>query len=57
VAAYFVGGYLAFSIPVVIAGMAATHIGLHRTALAYGTVIIILVAVAAASLIFRRTAR
>jgi Major Facilitator Superfamily len=57
VAAYFIVSYLAFSIPVVVAGMAVTHFGLHRTALAYCTVIAILVAVAAGSLIFRRTAR
>jgi MFS family permease len=57
VAAYFIASYLAFSIPVVIAGVAATHVGLHRTALAYCTVIAILVAVAAGSLIFRKTAR
>ena len=35
------------------AGIAITHVGLHRTALAYCTVIVILAAVAAASLIFR----
>ena len=57
VAAYFIASYLAFSIPVVIAGVAATHVGLHRTALAYCTVIAVLVAVAAGSLILRRTAR
>jgi MFS family permease len=57
VAAYFIAAYLAFSVPVVIAGVAATHVGLHRTALAYCTVIAVLVAVAAGSLIFRRTAR
>jgi hypothetical protein len=38
----------------VAAGIAITHVGLHRTALAYCTVIVILAAVAAASLIFRR---
>jgi MFS family permease len=55
VAAYFIASYLAFSIPVVIAGIAITHVGLHRTAVAYCTVIAILVAVAAGSLIFRKT--
>jgi hypothetical protein len=54
VAAYFIASYLAFSIPVVIAGIAFTHIGLHRTAVAYCSVIVVLVAVAAGSLIFRR---
>jgi hypothetical protein len=46
--------YTAFSIPVVVAGVATTHFGLHRTALAYCTVIAALAAVAAGSLLFRR---
>jgi MFS family permease len=54
IAAYYIASYVAFSIPVVAAGVATTHDGLHRTALVYGTVIAILAAVAAASLIFRR---
>jgi hypothetical protein len=54
IAAYFIASYTAFSIPVVIAGVATTHFGLHRTALVYCAVIAILSAVAAASLIFRR---
>ena len=40
--------------PVVIAGVATTHFGLHRTALVYCAVIAVLAAVAAASLIVRR---
>ncbi len=46
--------YIAFSIPVVAAGAATTHVGLHGTALAYCSTIAVLVAVAAGSLIFRR---
>jgi hypothetical protein len=54
IAAYYIASYTAFSIPVVAAGIATTHAGLHRTALAYGAVIAVLAAVAAAGLIFRR---
>jgi hypothetical protein len=38
---------------VVVAGVAVTHVGLHRTALVYCTVIAVLAAVAAGSLIVR----
>ncbi len=54
IAAYFIVSYAAFSIPVVVAGVAITHFGLHRTALVYCTVIAVLAAVAAGSLIRRR---
>jgi hypothetical protein len=54
IAAIFIVSYLAFSGPVVIAGVATTHVGLHRTALVYCAVIAVLVAVAAGSLIVRR---
>jgi hypothetical protein len=54
IAAYFIASYLAFSVPVVVAGVATTHVGLHRTALVYCAVIAALAAVAAASLIVRR---
>jgi hypothetical protein len=57
IAAYFIASYTAFSIPVVIAGVATTHFGLQRTAPVYCTVIAVLAAVAAASLIFRGRAR
>ena len=53
IAAYFIVSYAAFSIPVVAAGIATTHFGLHRTALAYCAAIAVLAAVAAGSLIFR----
>jgi hypothetical protein len=54
IAAYFIASYTAFSIPVVAAGVATSHIGLHRSALAYCAAIAVLAAVAAGSLIFRR---
>jgi hypothetical protein len=54
IAAYFIVSYAAFSIPVVAAGVAITHVGLHRTALVYCAVIAVLAAVAAGSLISRR---
>jgi len=53
IAAIFTVSYLAFSVPVVVAGVAVTHVGLRRTALIYCAVIAILVAVAAGSLIGR----
>jgi hypothetical protein len=57
IAAYFIASYVAFSIPVVAAGVATTHVGLHRTALVYSAAIVVLTAVAAGSLIFRRRSR
>jgi hypothetical protein len=54
IAAIFIVSYAAFSIPVVVAGMAVTHAGLHRTALVYCAVVVVLAAVAAAGLIFGR---
>jgi hypothetical protein len=57
IAAYFIASYAAFSIPVVAAGMAITHVGLHRTALTYCAVIAVLAAVAAGSLILRARSR
>jgi hypothetical protein len=57
IAAYYIASYTAFSIPVVAAGVATTHFGLHRTALVYCAVIAVLAAVAAASLIFTRRSR
>ena len=57
IAAYFIASYLAFSIPVVAAGVATTHVGLHRTALVYGAALAVLAALAAGSLIFRQAFR
>jgi hypothetical protein len=54
IAAYFIVSYAAFSIPVVAAGVATTHFGLHRTALAYCAAIAVLTAGAAGSLISGR---
>jgi MFS family permease len=50
VAAIFTVGYLAFSIPAVIAGVATSHYGLQKTALVYSSVVAVLAATAAASL-------
>jgi predicted MFS family arabinose efflux permease len=49
-ASIFVVGYLAFSIPSVVAGVAVGAIGLQRTAEIYGVVVIVLVLVALALL-------
>ena len=49
IAAYFIVSYVAFGVPVVIAGVAVTHFGLHRTALVYCAVIAVLAALAAGS--------
>jgi hypothetical protein len=38
--------YVAFSVPAVIAGLAAGYVGLHLTALVYGLVVAVLSAVA-----------
>lgn len=54
IAAIFIVSYVALSIPVVVAGVAVTHAGLHRTALVYCAVIAVLVAVAGGRLIARR---
>jgi hypothetical protein len=53
IAAIFIISFLGLSIPVVIAGVATAHFGLHRTALAYCVAVAALVAVAAGSLILR----
>jgi MFS family permease len=54
IAAYYIASYTAFGVPVVIAGVAVTHVGLHRTALVYCAVTAALAALAAAGLIIRR---
>ena len=46
VTAIFTVGYLAFSVPALIAGVAATKFGLHSTALVYSASLAVLVAVA-----------
>jgi len=57
IAVIFTIGYLAFSVPVVIAGLGTTHFGLHGTALVYCGSLAALSAVAAASLLIRRPSR
>ena len=52
VTAIFTVGYLAFSIPALIAGVATTKFGLHSTALVYSASLAVLVAVAAGILLF-----
>jgi len=52
VTAIFTVGYLAFSIPALIAGVATTKFGLHSTALVYSASLAALVAVAAGILLF-----
>ena len=57
VAAIWVVFYLAFSVPVVAAGVATTHFGLHQTAVVYSAALAVLAAAAAGSLIIRRRSR
>ena len=53
VAAIWIVFYLAFSVPVVAAGVATTHFGLHRTAVVYSASLAVLAAAAAGSFIIR----
>jgi MFS family permease len=57
IAAVYTVSYLAFSVPVVLAGIAATHIGLHDTSLAYASAVAVLVATALAGFAVRVTKR
>jgi hypothetical protein len=57
VAAIWVVFYLAFSVPVVAAGVATTHFGLHQTAVVYSAALAVLAATAAGSFLFRRRSR
>ena len=52
-AAIFIVAYLAFSIPVLIAGVATTRFGLHPTALTYSASIAVLAAAAVGILVLR----
>src|SRR5580704_17111503 len=54
IAASWIVFYLAFSIPVVIAGVAVTHFGLHRTAVVYSAALAVLATAAAGSFLSRR---
>ena len=54
----FIAAYTAFSVPVVIAGIATAHFGLHGTGLAYCAAVAALAALALLSLLWQgRTAR
>jgi hypothetical protein len=53
-AAIWIVFYLAFSIPVVIAGVATAHFGLHHTAEVYSAALAVLAAAAAGIFLFRR---
>jgi MFS family permease len=52
----YVVGYLAFSVPAVVAGLAAGEVGLRRTAVVYGAVLVVLALTAVAGLLRRRRA-
>jgi MFS family permease len=53
VTAIYIVGYLAFSIPALIAGVATTRFGLHTTAVVYSAALAVLAAVAVAVLLAR----
>ena len=55
--AIYIVGYLAFSIPALIAGVATTRFGLHSTALVYAAALAVLAAVAVAVLLARGSGR
>jgi predicted MFS family arabinose efflux permease len=48
ITAIYIVSYLAFSVPVIIAGIAVSHVGLRTTSIAYGTLVALLAAVVAA---------
>jgi MFS family permease len=54
-AAVFVVGYLAFSLPAVAAGVAVDALGLRTTAVGYGVVVAVLALLAVAGLLLRRS--
>jgi MFS family permease len=56
IAAIYTVSYLAFSVPVVLAGLAATHDGLHDTSLGYASAVAALVLIALVSFTVRRAA-
>jgi hypothetical protein len=56
-ATIYILAYLAFSIPVVIAGIAATHAGLHDPSIVYAAALAALAAAATISLLIHRHAR
>jgi MFS family permease len=56
IAAIWIVFFLAFSVPVVIAGVTTTHVGLHQTAVVYSGALAVLAAAAALSFMFHRRA-
>ena len=54
IAAIYIVFYLAFSVPVVVAGAAVTHVGLHRTAVVYSSALAVLAAAATGSFLSHR---
>jgi len=56
VAAIYIVGYLAFSVPALIAGVATTTFGLHLTALVYSASLAVLAAAAVGILLVRPAA-
>jgi hypothetical protein len=57
IAALWIVYYLAFSVPVVIAGVATTHVGLYQTAVVYSAALAVLAAAAAGSFLLHRSPR
>jgi MFS family permease len=57
VAAIYIAGYLAFSVPALIAGVAATRFGLHSTALVYAAALAALASAAVGLLLLHPGAR
>lgn len=57
VAAIYIAGYLAFSVPALLAGVATTRFGLHSTALVYSASVAVLAAGALGILLFRARGR
>jgi hypothetical protein len=56
ITAIYIVGYLATGIPAVLAGIATSHYGLHKTALVYSVAVAALAAVAVGSLLTRQLA-
>jgi MFS family permease len=54
IAAIWIVYYVAFSVPVVIAGVATTHFGLHQTSVVYSAALAVLAAAAAGSFLLQR---
>jgi len=53
ISAIFIEAYTAFSVPLVVAGIATSHLGLHRTALVYCATVAGLAALALVSLLLQ----